>query len=61
MRGSIFLSELLRRLDLPEVDLAPEAEAERAAYFAALEAADALDWQPLQSIWNERLAAAEDA
>ena len=37
----LFLSELLRRLDLPEVDLAPEANEERAAYFTALEAADA--------------------
>jgi hypothetical protein len=55
----LFLSELLRRLDLPEVNLAPEAEAERLAYFAALEAADALDWQPLVTIWNERLSATE--
>jgi CRISPR-associated endonuclease/helicase Cas3 len=55
----LLMSELLRRLDLPEVNLAPEAEAGRAAYFAALEAADAHDWQPLVMIWNERLAAPE--
>jgi hypothetical protein len=52
----LFLTELLRRLDLPRVELAPESEAGRSAYFAALEAADALDWQPLMSLWNERLS-----
>ncbi|MCX6854474.1 MAG: Fic family protein, partial [Verrucomicrobia bacterium] len=52
----LFLTELLRRLDLPRVELAPESEAGRSAYFAALEAADALDWQPLTDIWNTRLA-----
>lgn len=52
----LFLSELLRRLDLPEVDLAPEAGKERAAYFTALEVADVLDWGPLTAVWNNRLA-----
>lgn len=53
----LILTELRRRLDLPRVELAPESEAERAAYFAALEAADAHDWQPLTAIWNARFQA----
>ncbi|MFN0075469.1 MAG: hypothetical protein ACKVY0_03230 [Prosthecobacter sp.] len=51
----LLLTELLRRLDLPRVTLAPEGEAARAAYFLALEAADRFDWQPLMEVWNERL------
>ncbi|MEI2722601.1 MAG: hypothetical protein V9H26_03350 [Verrucomicrobiota bacterium] len=47
----LFLLELLRRLDLPRVVLAPESEPERQAYFRALEAADRSDWQPLMAIW----------
>ena len=50
----LFLLELLRRLDLPRVVLAPETELERQAYFRALEAADRADWQPLISIWQHR-------
>lgn len=50
----LFLLELLRRLDLPRVILAPEGERARSAYFAALEAADQLDWHPLIEIWRER-------
>ncbi|MEI6493467.1 MAG: Fic family protein [Verrucomicrobiota bacterium] len=52
----VFLKELLRRLDLPRVELAPESEAVRANYFAALEAADKRDWQPLTTIWKSRFA-----
>lgn len=51
----LLLVELLRRLDLPRVTLAPESEAERQRYFAALEAADVHDWQPLMDLWDERL------
>lgn len=54
----LFLLELLRRLDLPRVVLAPAAEAERHAYFRALEAADRRDWQPLVAIWRHRLTTA---
>lgn len=50
----VFLAELLRRLDLPLVDLAPESETRRLHYFAALEAADGCDWQPLIAIWKTR-------
>lgn len=52
----VFLIELLRRLDLPRVDLAPESEEGRTNYFAALEAADRCDWQPLAAIWKSRFS-----
>lgn len=51
----LFLSELLRRLDLPPVRLEAEGDTERVAYFAALEAADAGDLRPLVEIWKQRL------
>ena len=54
----VFLAELLRRLDFPLVNLAPENEEARALYFAALEAADRCDWQPLIAIWSQRIAEA---
>ena len=53
----LFLLELLRRLDLPRVVLAPESPSERQAYFQALEAADRSDWQPLLRIWQHRFTA----
>jgi len=55
----LFLLELLRRLDLPRVVLAPESEGERQAYFRALEAADHADWEPLAAIWQHRLASSK--
>lgn len=54
----VFLLELLRRLDLPRVELAPQTDDGRAIYFAALEAADQLNWQPLMTIWENRLTQA---
>lgn len=51
----VLLSELLQRLALPAVDLAPDTEDERAAYLAALRAADKQDWGPLISVWQARL------
>ena len=53
----VFLLELLRRLDLPRVNLAPQTEAGRAEYFASLEAADSKNWQPLITIWKNRFIA----
>ena len=50
----VFLTELLRRLDFPRVELAPESEEGRAHYFTALEAADRRDWRPLTAIWKSR-------
>lgn len=52
----LFLSELLRRLDLPPVQLEAEGNSERAAYFAALEAADQNNLRPLVALWQQRLA-----
>lgn len=55
----VFLIELLRRLDLPRVELAPQTESGRVEYFAALEAADRRDWYPLTDIWKVRLTNAQ--
>ena len=52
----IFLLEILRRLDLPRVELAPQTEAARAEYFSALEAADRSIWLPLVTIWKNRFS-----
>lgn len=51
----LFLRELLRRLDLPPVDLVPAQAADERRYFAALRAGDQLDWHPLADIWRRRL------
>ena len=56
----VFLNELLLRLTLPQVDLAPESESGRDSYYAALEAADKMDWQPLADIWKSRLVPASN-
>ena len=55
----LLLLELLRRLDLPRVNLVPGSEPERALYFSALEAGDRFNWQPLMQIWASRLSAVE--
>ncbi len=55
----LFLLELLRRLDLPRVVLAPAGDSARTTYFNALEAADHLDWRPLIEIWRERFTCLE--
>lgn len=49
----VLLRLLLRRLDLPWVDLLPSAGKE-VAYLAALAAADRNDWRPLMAVWRER-------
>jgi CRISPR-associated endonuclease/helicase Cas3 len=51
----LFLAELLRRLDLPAVELAPNESSARAKYLNALRAADQLDWRPLLELWQERI------
>lgn len=51
----LWLRELLRRLDLPPVDLVPTVSDEEPAYFTALRAGDALDWKPLAAIWRQRI------
>ena len=51
----LFMAELLRRLDLPFVELAPTEISARAKYLSALRAADQLDWRPLGDLWRKRL------
>ena len=50
----LFLRELLRRLELPPVDLVPIDPAGEAAYRGALQAGDALNWRPLMETWQRR-------
>lgn len=51
----LLLAEILRRQELPPVELAPTDETARKNYIQALEAADGLDWTPLTKLWQERL------
>jgi CRISPR-associated endonuclease/helicase Cas3 len=51
----LLLAEILRRQELPPVELAPEHATGRKNYIRALEAADKLDWTPLTKLWQERL------
>lgn len=50
----VWLREILRRLTLPPVGLAPTEESAVDAYLAALRAADGKDWGPLTEIWRGR-------
>jgi CRISPR-associated endonuclease/helicase Cas3 len=52
----LFLLELLRRSDLPQVELAfgVENSERQKAYFSALAFADARDYAPLIEIWRQR-------
>jgi CRISPR-associated endonuclease/helicase Cas3 len=54
----LLLTELLRRKDLPPVELAPATDAMRDKYLEALRAADHLNWTPLTILWQERLESA---
>ena len=51
----LLLAEILRRQELPPVELAPGDDTDRKIYIQALEAADRLDWTPLTKLWQERL------
>ncbi len=53
----VWLREILRRLDLPPVQLAPNAEPARSQYLAALRAADRNDWRLLMEVWKKRFEA----
>lgn len=55
----LFILEILRRMDLPRVVLAPEGTAAREKYFRALEAGDLSDWRPLMEIWSDRIMNAD--
>lgn len=50
----LFLRELLRRLELPPVDLVPLDQEGKTIYFEALQAGDQNDWTPLIRIWEQR-------
>jgi CRISPR-associated endonuclease/helicase Cas3 len=50
----LFVRELLRRLELPPVDLVPTDSPGEKTYFAALHAGDRNDWKPLMEIWKQR-------
>lgn len=49
----VLLRLLLRRLDLPWVELVPPSGKEM-GYLRALSAADRNDWRPLMAVWRER-------
>ncbi len=51
----LLLAEILRRQELPPVELAPADGTGRKNYIQALAAADKLDWTPLTKLWQERL------
>ncbi len=55
----LWLSEILRRADLPPVELAATEPGAVQGYLAALRAADARDFRPLVEIWRGRLARAD--
>jgi CRISPR-associated endonuclease/helicase Cas3 len=50
-----WLREVIRRLGLPPVELAPAEAAETNAYLASLQAADHNDWRLLSAIWRRRI------
>ncbi len=49
-----WLREILRRLDLPPVQLVPGEDAARIEYLSALRVVDRADWRPLMEIWRRR-------
>jgi len=51
----VWLREILRRLNLPPVRLAPTEEATVAEYLATLQTADRNDWRPMLDIWQRRI------
>ncbi len=55
----VWLREILRRLDLPPVQLAPGEEPTRSKYLSALRAADRNDWRPLIDVWRRRFETGE--
>lgn len=57
----LFLRELLRRLELPPVDLVPTDAPGEKIYFAALHAADHNNWQPLMKVWELRFEQFNDS
>src|SRR5439155_8367392 len=54
----LLLAELLRRLELPAVELAPTSPVNRRKFLEALHAADKSDLRPLIALWKERIETA---
>jgi CRISPR-associated endonuclease/helicase Cas3 len=52
----LFLREILRRLEIPPVPLAPRDDDEKRSYLTALAAGDLSDWTPLMFVWRTRLS-----
>ena len=52
----LWLWEILRRLKLPPVQLAPRDKAETEIYLAALRAGDQKNFHPLAQLWMQRLS-----
>ncbi len=50
----LFLRLLMRRLDLPDVELIPDPDRPE-SYFETLRADDRRDWQPLRELWRQRI------
>lgn len=50
----LFLRLMLRRLELPVVNLVPAPE-NLSAYLGALAAGGRADWAPLATVWRQRL------
>jgi len=57
----LFLRELLRRFELPPVDLVPTNPTAEKEYFSALHAGDLLDWRPLMKVWEVRFEEFSDS
>ena len=56
----LWLWELLRRLKLPPVNLAPLERTATEIYLKALRSADSKDFRPLAQLWIQRLAGSAD-
>jgi CRISPR-associated endonuclease/helicase Cas3 len=55
----VFLREILRRLGVSGISLAPAEPAKRRLYLEALAAADRQDYRPLVNIWKNRVESAQ--
>ena len=57
----LYLREILRRLELPPVDLVPTDRDGEKLYFAALHAGDQNDWTLLMKVWERRFEQFSDS
>ncbi len=54
----LFLRLLLRRLDMPDVDIVPDPQ-DPEPYFEALRTGDQRDWRALAALWRQRVELTE--